>query len=1092
MNLIPGDTQRAIRPIENRIPISFCMGKSKSAKKRRQAAKRREELERLRGTSVLDNASSSPGTKARLFENSPDPTNAAHLKRKSSGAGTHHRTTKNDEDGHVDKKSSSAQTKRENDRSSLEKVGKNRKRIDFVLPRAMGNRENFMFNHGRLNEDLPAIMEEEGSESGSPPKKKKNESIEDILYSNKKKKRKSHREEGEGSMSKGQHEKKEKQKQKSHDDHHPSPKERDESPIGEPAAKKSKKKKTKKELEPHRQDVKLDTADSKRTNGISDTKSKPKKSLDERDRISSEPKTNGKKKTQKSKRERSGSTDSTLSHSEERRGYLSGSSVEEAVRDKVGLRPRANSTDGELNLPQRGLCDERLVLEAHKWNIDVSYVRRVPPKGFHNLGNTCFLNATLQCLAYLPPFCQSLIRMSELKYNKHNGQKMSQGQKITSILCNLFQNVHGLTSQVNLKTAIAPNSIVRAVPSLGSCGSRNGYKFRPGRQEDAHEFLVHLLDAMNDGELRSAGINQHASGWRDRLPVPRLDETTFIHRIFGGYLRSQVRCSKCGYCSNTYDPFLDLSLEVSKKSLNSMLAAFAEFTRKETLDSDNRWRCSGCKKDVRATKQLTVFRPPLSLCVQLKRFTYGGGLGFQGFSAYGSGSWKYGKNSFGGGGSKITKSIEFPPEMNLPLSDGRSCPYELTGVVIHLGNTATSGHYTAYVKRPGRKGTNEWYHMDDSFVDPVSERKVLKQKDAYLLFYCRREVKLEFPKPPPRSSMSPQEAMELGKARARAKVDGNSSEKKTKDSSVLKSQRVAKPDHAEVEKKQKPKSKVEMIKTKSHPLADPRSSSSESESESSSDDESSPSQERPRGLSKDAQNSRNDSESSDSSNESSDSEDQPQPRQERQTEVRRTPEKSTSSSSSDESYVEKADEEPRGGQDQEEQSISSDSTQSSSSDSDSSSSDASSAARSLDKVFAEQESPTKSEPTKRKAGKSTRVVMDLGTARGKIAVMMGPRKNKRMWKPKTFQPGKKEKGSELLGNVGTSTWDDPDDVGKKSKSLANRDRIVEQMEKKEKSKKRKLHLDRWDAFLDQGKVRTTFVAVQASVVLCSVGEYHII
>lgn len=33
--------------------------------------------------------------------------------------------------------------------------------------------------------------------------------------------------------------------------------------------------------------------------------------------------------------------------------YLSGVSVEEAVRDKAGLRPRSNSTDGELELPSR-------------------------------------------------------------------------------------------------------------------------------------------------------------------------------------------------------------------------------------------------------------------------------------------------------------------------------------------------------------------------------------------------------------------------------------------------------------------------------------------------------------------------------------------------------------------------------------------------------------------------------------------------------------------------------------------------------------------------------------------------------------------
>lgn len=30
--------------------------------------------------------------------------------------------------------------------------------------------------------------------------------------------------------------------------------------------------------------------------------------------------------------------------------------------------------------------------------------------GFRNLGNTCFLNATLQCLSYLPPLAQHLLK----------------------------------------------------------------------------------------------------------------------------------------------------------------------------------------------------------------------------------------------------------------------------------------------------------------------------------------------------------------------------------------------------------------------------------------------------------------------------------------------------------------------------------------------------------------------------------------------------------------------------------------------------------------------------------------------------------
>ena len=427
--------------------------------------------------------------------------------------------------------------------------------------------------------------------------------------------------------------------------------------------------------------------------------------------------------------------------------------VQDALQDKIGRRPRANSTDGELNLPRHGLCDEHIILESHKWDIlrlhnynSLAVKNPPPPRGMVNLGNTCFLNATLQCLLYMPSFCHSITSLPASCYESNGGGRHVRGQKITMILRNLSRMAHGIAAMEKKETpkskAIAPNSIVNAITK-----TKGSHSFRPGRQEDAHELLVHLLDAMHEGELFAAGINPHSSGWRDKLPIPRLDETTFVHRIFGGYFRSQLKCA-CGYKSNTYDPFLDLALEVSKKHIHSIETAFAEFTKKEKLDADNRWKCSGCNRHVCPTKHLSVFRPPLSLCIHLKRFDFGG-MGF-GRGGWGEGyGHRHGKGlgmMAGGGGSKINKPIQFPSELRLPLSDSRVCEYKLTGIIVHVGNSATSGHYTAFVKKPEENRT--WYHMDDSFVEAVSEKTVLKQRDVYVLFYSRKEVKMEFPQPP--------------------------------------------------------------------------------------------------------------------------------------------------------------------------------------------------------------------------------------------------------------------------------------------------------------------------------------------------------
>lgn len=174
--------------------------------------------------------------------------------------------------------------------------------------------------------------------------------------------------------------------------------------------------------------------------------------------------------------------------------------------------------------------------------------------------------------------------------------------------------------------AFAPYSVARNVSALGR-------QFRVGRQEDSHEFVRCLLDRMCRTSLRVAGVKENAPG--------RLDETTPIHDVFGGYFRNQVHCSTCGFDSNSYESFLDLSLEVGR-DLPSVTAALRHFAKPETLvreggeprglaaqparprapsppracaqDAKNMWKCPRCKVPVQAVKQMTVYkvRPPSS------------------------------------------------------------------------------------------------------------------------------------------------------------------------------------------------------------------------------------------------------------------------------------------------------------------------------------------------------------------------------------------------------------------------------------------------------------------------------------------------
>lgn len=314
--------------------------------------------------------------------------------------------------------------------------------------------------------------------------------------------------------------------------------------------------------------------------------------------------------------------------------------------------------------------------------------------GLQNLGNTCFLNSVLQCLTYTEPLA------AYLQSSKHQNSCHIAG---FCVLCAIQKHVSCALQSTG--RILAPNDFVRNL----QCISRN---FRKARQEDAHEYMVNLLESMHKCCLPS-GVPSESPG---------AYEKSLVHKIFGGRLRSQVKCLQCSYCSNKFDPFLDLSLEIVQA--DSLHKALVNFTAAEQLDGGERqYQCQQCKQKVRALKQLTVHKAPYVLAIHLKRF------------------------HSHDPGQKIKKKVHFGPTIDLkPFVSGSyegDLKYTLYGVLVHDGWNTHYGHYTCFV----RTSNGFWYYLNDNQVSPASERRVLEQQ-AYMLFYVRDRRNIVPRKPP--------------------------------------------------------------------------------------------------------------------------------------------------------------------------------------------------------------------------------------------------------------------------------------------------------------------------------------------------------
>ncbi|KAK2532142.1 hypothetical protein Q9966_008406 [Columba livia] len=358
-------------------------------------------------------------------------------------------------------------------------------------------------------------------------------------------------------------------------------------------------------------------------------------------------------------------------------------SPQEPLREAAVMFLGSDRTPGRLGdgvpAPQKGLFPAgRLAMQWQR-------VQRIGA-GLLNLGNTCFLNATLQCLTYTPPLANYLLS------REHSRTCHQSGFCMTCVMQN-----HVTQAFANSGSVIKPVSFVRDLKKIAP-------HIRLGRQEDAHEFLRFTIDAMQKACLP------------DCTELDRQTQaTTLIHQIFGGSLRSRVKCSMCKAVSDTFDPCLDLPVEITVPGQGQQAAnveqALELFVKPDLLGGENAYLCDKCKKKVSATKRFTIHRAPRVLTLALKRFA-----------------------DFTGG--KITKDVGYPELLNIRpyMSQTSRDPvmYGLNAVLVHLGYSSHAGHYYCYVKA----SDGQWYQMNDNVVRPSNIKVVLNQQ-AYVLFYLR-------------------------------------------------------------------------------------------------------------------------------------------------------------------------------------------------------------------------------------------------------------------------------------------------------------------------------------------------------------------
>jgi len=190
--------------------------------------------------------------------------------------------------------------------------------------------------------------------------------------------------------------------------------------------------------------------------------------------------------------------------------------------------------------------------------------------GLRNLGNTCFMNSTLQCLSNTPIF-NTFFSGGRYVQDINKVNPLGTKGKLANAFGTLLKEIW-----MGNSSSVAPSAFKRAVGHFQP-------RFSGYQQQDSQELLAYLLDGLHEdlNRVKKKTVTQsvEAKGRPDQevaeesWQVYQLRNRSVIVDLFMGQLKSTLVCPDvaCGNVSVTFDPFMYLSVPFPRKSTRRLV-----------------------------------------------------------------------------------------------------------------------------------------------------------------------------------------------------------------------------------------------------------------------------------------------------------------------------------------------------------------------------------------------------------------------------------------------------------------------------------------------------------------------------------------
>ena len=357
--------------------------------------------------------------------------------------------------------------------------------------------------------------------------------------------------------------------------------------------------------------------------------------------------------------------------------------------------------------------------------------------GLQNVGATCYMNATLQCLFHIKELSLYFLNwyypgfgFGSYFCNPFYLSNVLNGKPLFAQYMNLLCQVFYPEFNGNLNKDYAPQAFKDTISALNPL-------FQGIQANDAKDLLQCLLENLhNELKMSTQYFQEYRFDQKNELQTFQYFYNSFITQnkspildILYGLNKIESTCLNCKKTIYNFQSYnlLYFPLKEAKRvavlnkkkedknfdEKNYILNLEDCFAHSEQVDhftGDNQMYCNECQSSADAEYQTVLYTTPTIISIVLNRGK--ANLDFQ---------------------EKFEFGLDLDIKKYIYSPDIKHGKYYLIGMVVHSGESSMNGHFIAYCRMDKNA---DWYCYNDAFVDPVDNiEEKFKVNKPYILFY---------------------------------------------------------------------------------------------------------------------------------------------------------------------------------------------------------------------------------------------------------------------------------------------------------------------------------------------------------------------